>query len=1149
MTNLPDFIRCRLCEILIIVAIFFLAYVPEARAKDIPASDIENVTVVVVKNFPPYYLVDAKGRPQGFAIDVMNELADIANLKVKYIVKDSWKQTAVLLQKGDADLIPNLGISEERSKFFDFSKPVETSPISIAVRAEITDINSVADLAGKYVGVIRFNIGEKIAESLGNVSTIIYEQPDHALIGLLAGHVDAVIYPKYVMQKVARDARLGQRIRMIIPPLSEIKRAIAVRKGNSVLLAKLNKAIDIFIPSDKYNAIYEKWYGKPIPFFTVNKILLIMSIVIVLIVILLVWWRYHTIITLNNELSKTIEARKHAEQELIKSNVLLENVIDSTPDLIFVKDNNLRIILCNKAYAEAVGKTPEEMLGFTDIENGWDPELVNGNPVKNIHGFESDDKQVLTGQAIHNPEAAANMGGKTRIFDTYKLPLRDANQNIIGLLGFARDVTEQKQAEVDLLKSEVFSRTVIETLPDLVWLKDKDGVYLACNPKFERLLGVKESILIGKTDYDFFESKQADFFRENDRRAMAAGEPCINEETLTYIDDGHTETVETIKTPILDADGNVNGVLGIARDISDRKNIENTLQRKNIALLALSLVNEAVIHYDKEQNLLDEVCRIITEVAGYRLAWVGFKLNDKMKTIKVAAQSGYEKDYLGNINLSWSDTDEGQGPTGTAIRTGKANFIRNIMEDPRYEMWRDSAVERGYCSSIALPLKSKGKAFGALNIYAAEPDAFDKDEVHFLQDLTDDLAYGIESLRSQNERKKLDLQLQQAQKMESIGFLTGGIAHDFNNILVSILGFTNLALDRFVTKEQGELHEYLTEVVHAGERARDLIQQMLVFSRTGVTRAIPLSVLSIVDETQKLLQAAIPSSIHLTAMVNNSLPDVVFDPVQLQQIIMNLCINARDALNEKGHIKIQTQRKQIVETSHLLCAACHNIIEAGDYIELSVEDDGAGMDNETLNKIFEPFFTTKDVGKGTGMGLSMVHGIMHQHGGHILVKSEIGTGTTIQLLLPVADISLATEVEQAERVEVTSGNTSCNIHILVVDDEESVGRFMGDLLESRGYKTTIMSNSVAALELFSNIPDKFDLLVTDQTMPDMSGSELAQQCLSIRADLPVILSTGYSENIDREKAMQMGIRGYIEKPMKAAELFSLIETLLTNRKS
>ncbi len=1019
MATLPNFVRYYLLEIFILLSIFFSVYAPEARAEDIPAYDRENVTAVVVKNFPPYYSVDAKGRPQGFAIDVMNELANIANLKVKYIVKDNWKQTATVLQNGGADLIPNLGISKERSKYFDFSKPVETSPISIAVRTEITDINSAADLTDKYVGVVHFNVGGKIADSLNNVSTIIYEQPEHALIGLLAGHVDAIIYPKYVMQKVARDARLGERIRMILPPLKEIKRAIAVHKGNSALLVKLNKAITTFIPSDKYNEIYQKWYGKPVPFLTVNKILLIMSMVIIIIVILLVWWRYYTLITVNKELCKTIEARESAEQALTESNVLLENVLNSTPDFIFVKDNNLKIMLCNKAYAEAVGKTPDEMLGFTDIENGWDLELVKGNSAKNIRGFESDDKQALTGQLVHNPDDPANVGGEIRIFDTHKLPLRDSSQNIIGLLG-------------------------------------------------------------------------------------------------------------------------------VARDISERKNIENTLQRKNIVLLALSLVNEAVIHYDKEQNLLDEVCRIITEVAGYRLAWIGFKLNDKMKMIKVASQSGYEKNYLDSIKLSWSDTDEGQGPTGTAIRTGKANFIRNIMEDPRYEMWRDSAVERGYCSSIALPLKSKGKTFGALNIYAAEANAFDKDEVRFLQDLTDNLAYGLVSLRSNNERKKLDLQLQQAQKMESIGFLTGGIAHDFNNILVSILGFTNLALERFVTEEQGELHEYLTEVVHAGERARDLIQQMLVFSRTGEARAIPLSVLSIITESKKLLQAAIPSSIHLTAGGNNNLPDVIFDPVQLQQVIMNLCINARDALNEKGSIKIHASRKLIATEPHLLCVACHNIIEEGEYIELSVVDNGSGMDSETLSKIFEPFFTTKDVGKGTGMGLSMVHGIMHQHGGHILVESGEGKGTTIQLLLPVAEAVMTTESEPEESSKLILENRSASAHILVVDDEESVGRFMGDLLESHGYKTTIMNNAKTALELFSDMPGEFDLMVTDQTMPEISGTELAQQCLSIRTDFPVILSTGYSEKVNREMAMEMGIRGYIEKPMKAAALFALIETLLEN---
>jgi len=974
------------------------------------------MTAVVVKNFPPDYSLDASGKPEGFAIDVINELADIANFRIKYIVKNDWTQTAQVLKDGNANLIPNLGISKIRSTYFDFSKPVETFPVSIIVRTEESNIQSVEDLSGKYVGVVRFNIGGNIIKSLDNVSTIIYEHPENALIGLLAGHVNALIYPKYVMQKIAREANLSNRIKIINPPLKEIKRAIAVRKGNTELLNKLNQAIDKFIPSNKYNTIYEKWYGKPVPFLTVNRIIIIMSSIIILIVIFFMWWRYKGLIIINKCLLETIKARKYAEEALAESNVLLENVLNSTPDLIFVKNNELQTILCNDAYAAAVGKTPKSMLGLTDIENGWDPELVKGNLKKNIQGFEQDDKTVLAGQVIHNTNDPANVNGEIRVFDTHKQPLHDF-------------------------------------------------------------------------------------------------------------------------------DGNIIGVLGIAHDISDRIKIENKLQRKNTALLALSLINEAVIHIDKEQKLLDEVCRIITEVAGYRLVWVGFSQHDKIKTIKAVAQSGYEDNYLENLRLSWADTEAGRGPTGTAIRTGKVNFICNIMNDPRYTMWRDSAIERGYCSSIALPLKDKEEIFGALNIYAAEVNAFDNEEICFLQDLTDSLAYGLISLRLQDETKKMDQQLQQAQKMESIGLLTGGIAHDFNNILASILGFTNLALERYVTKEQAQLHDYLTEVIHAGERAKNLIQQMLAFSRSGKSKAVVLSVSSVVNESIKMLQATLPSSIKLTGKVNKDISDIEFDRVQLQQVIINLCINARDVIEGKGCIDIKAKRLTIVASEHRTCDACHNEIEQGDYIELSVHDSGEGINSEVLQKIFEPFFTTKEMGKGTGMGLPIVHGIIHHHGGHIIVESEKGKGTNIRLMLPAIDANkiITTDNLSGELFE----KSDCGyVHILVVDDEESVGRFMGELLEGQGYKTTIMDSASHALEVFSKNPKLFDLMLTDQTMPELSGVELAKKYLALRPGFPVILCTGYSENINKEKASAIGIRGYIEKPMKANMLFDLIKSLL-----
>lgn len=597
--------------------------------------------------------------------------------------------------------------------------------------------------------------------------------------------------------------------------------------------------------------------------------------------------------------------------------------------------------------------------------------------------------------------------------------------------------------------------------------------------------------------------------------------------------------------------------IGSTHEITERYQAEQTLKRLNRSLWALSACNEVLVRAEDEKELLDKVCRIITEISEYRLAWVGFAEHDEAKTIRAVAESGYDEGYLDSLELTWADTERGQGPTGVAIRTGEPSIIRNILEDPRYAPWRQSAKEHGYSSSIALPLKNKEQTFGALNIYACEEDAFDAEEIRLLQELADDLAYGLVALHSHQERDQLNRQLQQAQKMEAIGQLTGGIAHDFNNILASIIGFTSLALQRFVSDDQPELREYLNEVTHAGERARDLVSQMLAFSRTGSSKVSLLQISPMIKEVTKMLQATLPSSIQLSSQVDADVPAVMMDPVQFQQVLMNMCINARDAIGSKGDIDIRTHLVHFNDCGQLIaqaapkeelpchvCDSCHNNIEEGDYIELSVRDSGSGMNDEELKRIFEPFFTTKDVGKGSGMGLSMVHGIIHEYGGHVLVDTQSGVGTKFRLLLPVVEGASIQKIDTKLEGSLTNERLN-DVRILIVDDEESVARFMGDLLTSRGGNVTVMTDSQAALDLFSQEPAAFDLIITDQTMPRLMGVELSQKVLELRPEIPVILCTGYSEHVNEEKAKALGIRGYITKPMEVNTLVNLVQSLIT----
>ena len=406
-------------------------------------------------------------------------------------------------------------------------------------------------------------------------------------------------------------------------------------------------------------------------------------------------------------------------------------------------------------------------------------------------------------------------------------------------------------------------------------------------------------------------------------------------------------------------------------------------------------------------------------------------------------------------------------------------------------------------------------------------------------DDTGEIIHFIGIKRDITERQQLQRQLQQAQKMEAIGQLTGGIAHDFNNMLASIMGYTELAREEITQYRDEKLERYLGEVYNSGKRARDLVAQMLAFSRGGKLELKPLMLAPLIKESLKMLGSTLPSSIELHTEFEEGLPPVMTDPVQLHQMVMNLCINARDAMQGKGSMTIGLRCISGIATE---CRSCHERV-TGDHIELFVQDTGHGIEPEQLDRIFDPFFTTKEVGKGTGMGLSMVHGIMHDHGGHVLVDSEPDRGSTFRLLFPLAD-DRASTVNRKDNGKNEPSNRSLDGHILVVDDEASVGCFLADLLESCSGHVTVETDSCAALEKFKQNPKAYDLVVTDQTMPGLTGAELAQAMLAIRPELPVVLCTGYSDHMDEARAKALGIRGYLKKPLVSDVFLGMVSKLL-----
>ncbi|MBW8906228.1 MAG: PAS domain S-box protein [Betaproteobacteria bacterium] len=392
--------------------------------------------------------------------------------------------------------------------------------------------------------------------------------------------------------------------------------------------------------------------------------------------------------------------------------------------------------------------------------------------------------------------------------------------------------------------------------------------------------------------------------------------------------------------------------------------------------------------------------------------------------------------------------------------------------------------------------------------------------------------------RAEAERDALEVQLRQAQKMEAIGHLTGGIAHDFNNLLASIMGYVVLAAEREAAAGDPKLVRYLEQALASSRRARDLIQQMLTFSRgqRGAPRVVDLA--ETVARSVNLVRGSLPATIEMRTELERD-ARVQLDPVQLDQVLLNLAINARDAMGEKGRLAVAVRQEQAFRS---VCSSCRQRFE-GLFVELAVADSGSGIAAHVLERMFEPFFTTKEVGRGSGMGLATVHGIVHEHRGHIVVDRGPEGGSRFRVFLPglAENAPLAAAMPESGRSHKRPALAG---RILVVDDEAAVADFMRELLSSWGLDAVASTDPRRALAAFTADPSAYDLVITDQTMPSTTGLGLARELLGRRPDLPVILCTGHVDPIAQRELESAGIRGLLHKPVEPDELYGLLRTHL-----
>jgi PAS domain S-box-containing protein len=673
-------------------------------------------------------------------------------------------------------------------------------------------------------------------------------------------------------------------------------------------------------------------------------------------------------------------------------------------------------------------------------------------------------------------------GGGT--YHTFLVPIRDGDGRIHRIAGFARDVTEQKKAEQALRVSEEKFSKAFRSSPDAISVSDAEtGQFLDINEGFERLFACKAADVIGRTSGELRLWADPE---DRDRllAALRAKGSVKNFETRARPRSGGERpcvlAAETVEI------GGRQCLVLVIRDVTEQRAAEQALRESEARFRSYfesPLIGMAITSPDRHWlEVNDHLCEML----------------------------GYTRDELRGTR--WSDlTVEGDRASNERqLERALAGEVDTYSLEKRYRR-KDGSILH---ASIAV--RCIRKPDGAAD--------------YFLTVVQDQTA----RIDAEQAQAELESQLRQAQKLEALGQLAGGIAHDFNNILTAIMAYAELAgMD---ADDPDEVRQHLDQVQKASARARDLVRRILTFSRQRKQerRAVPLA--PVIGEAVDLIRSTLPATIEIAVRVEPDVPVVLADLSQVHQVLMNLCTNSAYAMRDQsGRLGLTLER---VNVDAALVRAQPELRE-GCYARLTVSDTGSGMAPEILKRIFEPFFTTKGPGEGTGLGLSVVHGIMQDHEGAVTVESEPGRGTTFRLYFP--ERIGAEETVSPGALPLVRGRGE---RILFIDDEEALCDSTRLLLDKLGYHTTAMTSPVAALERFRERPEDFDLVITDLSMPFMTGVDVGREMLALRPGMPVVLASGFSGTWTHEKVRAQGMRALLSKPLTAAALSAAIRRVL-----
>ncbi|HIJ89870.1 MAG: GAF domain-containing protein [Desulfobulbaceae bacterium] len=700
---------------------------------------------------------------------------------------------------------------------------------------------------------------------------------------------------------------------------------------------------------------------------------------------------------------------------------------------------------------------------------------------------------------------------------------------------YLADRAARRAAEEEVRREREHALVTLRSIGDAVITTDTCGVVTRMNVVAEQLTGWPQAEALGrKLDevFNIIDSGTGGKSVNPVALVLETGKMVgLGNHTVLIARDGKEYQVADSAAPILGQDGENLGVVVVFRDVTEEYALQAQLAHELTVKQALAdLAGQLVGSGQSLASIARTILAAARELTASPHGYVGI----------VDAKSGHlvchaftEMMGVGeDRELEFSPGPDGRYPGlwGRVLNEGQGEYTNDPDSHAALGCAEgDIAVQR----FLAVPVLLGSQLVGLIAVANAGRDYTEKD-LDLLLRVATPCALAIKGVRAAEERERLMTALRQSQKIEAVGTLAGGVAHDFNNMLTPILGYTDLVMAKLPPGDP--MRQDLGEVKKSALRAKNLVRQILAFSRQKGPELVCLALPPVLEECLKMLRSTLPSTVVFREDLATDCGCIMADSIQIQQVLINLCTNAAHAMEESGGTLEVSLREIEVSQGETLSG---QDFRSGRYLRLVVGDTGCGMDKATLERIFEPYFTTKEQGKGTGIGLALVYGIVKGYGGYLSVYSEPGQGTTVSLYLPVC-CDVGGQSAKVVDFSIPQGSE----RLLLVDDEEDVLKMLKEMSEYLGYKVMAVSNSAEAYDVFSNRADAFDLVVTDQTMPGMTGVALAEKILTLKPGMPIIICTGFSEGLTEGKARQIGIAGYIMKPVVMGDFARLIRRVL-----